>query len=109
MQDEVIVILTSTRDEVTQEIKSCARFLSVEVPTKADADGLIQSLSRGLSPLGVTNVLDKSNVLGVKPILVGGGTDGASVNIAEQNGMKGKLQREGLLGVVFCPLLRISL
>lgn len=94
VEDEVIVILTSTRDEVTQEIKSCARFLSVEVPTKADADGLIQSLSRGLSPLGVTNVLDKSNVLGAKPILVGGGTDGASVNIAEQNGMKGKLQRE---------------
>ena len=44
--------------------------------------------------MGVTNVLDKSNVLGAKPILVGGGTDGASVNIAEQNGMKGKLQRE---------------
>ena len=29
-----------------------------------------------------------------KPILVGGGTDGASANIADQNGMKGKLQRE---------------
>ena len=26
------------------------------------------------------------------PLLVGCGTDGASVNIAEQNGMKGKLQ-----------------
>ena len=36
------------------------------------------------------------SVLGVqgKPILVGGGTDGASVNIAEHNGMKGKLQKE---------------
>ena len=29
-----------------------------------------------------------------KPILIGGGTDGASVNISGQNGMKGILQRE---------------
>lgn len=28
------------------------------------------------------------------PVLVGGGTDGAAVNISEQNGMRGKLQRE---------------
>ena len=27
-------------------------------------------------------------------IVVGGGTDGTSVNVAEQNGMMGKLQRE---------------
>ena len=68
----------------------------MEVPTKADADGLLNCLGRGLSSLGITNILDKSRVLGVtgKPILVGGGTDGASVNVAEQNGMRGKLQRE---------------
>ena len=29
-----------------------------------------------------------------QPIVVGGRTDGASVNIAQQNSMKGKLQRE---------------
>ena len=28
------------------------------------------------------------------PILVGGGTDGASVNVSEQNGLKGKMQKE---------------
>ena len=39
-------------------------------------------------------MLDKGTVLGGKPILIGVGTDGASVNIAEQNGMKGKMQRE---------------
>ena len=45
---------------------------------------------------GVDNILDRLSVLGVqgKPILIGGGTDGASVNIAEHNGMKGKLQKE---------------
>ena len=44
--------------------------------------------------LGVT--IDRSCVLGVqgKPILIGGGTDGASVNIAKHSGMKGKLQKE---------------
>ena len=29
-----------------------------------------------------------------KPILIGGGTDGASVNISGQNGMKGRMQKE---------------
>ena len=39
---------------------------------------------------------DKSNLLEAsrKLILVGGGTDGSSINIGEQNGMKGKLQKE---------------
>ena len=41
-------------------------------------------------------MLSKSSVLDTvgKPVLVGGGTDGASVNIGEQNGMRSKLQRE---------------
>ena len=50
-----------------------------------------------MQELGITNVLDKESVLGVessKPILVGGGTDGASVNVSGQNGMKGKMQRQ---------------
>ena len=48
--------------------------------TRADADGLIDSLGRGLKLLGIENISDKASVLGVgdrKPILVGGGTDGA--------------------------------
>ena len=93
VEDEAIVILYSTRDEATQEIRSCARFLSVEVSTKAD--GLLNCLGRGLSSLGIANILDKSRALGVtgEPILVGGGTDGTLVNV-EHNGMKGKLQHE---------------
>lgn len=45
--------------------------------------------------LGIDDVLIKANVLRVddQAILVGGGTDGAAVNIAEQNGMKGTMQR----------------
>jgi len=39
----------------------------------------------------VTNLLDSTCVLvaGDFPVLVGGGTDGAAVNIAETNGLKG--------------------
>ncbi len=68
----------------------------MEVPTKADANGLLNCLSRGLLRLGISDILDKNGVLGVtdRPILVGAGTDGASVNVAEQNGMKRILQRE---------------
>ena len=49
-----------------------------------------------LCELGNENVLDQASDLGAdgsRSILVGGGTDGAFVNTAEQNGMKGKLQR----------------
>lgn len=75
-------------------MKSFARYFSVEEPEKADAQGLIASLQKALRAFCVDNVLSKSSVLKGKPILIGGGTDGASVNISGQNGMKGRLQRE---------------
>ena len=48
-------------------------------PKAADASGQIESLSHSLLSLGTTDLLDQKNVLGVKekPVLVGGGTDGA--------------------------------
>ena len=65
------------------------------MPKKADADGLIDCLGSVLQEVGISDLLNKSCVLETadKPILIGGGTDGASVNIGEQNGMKGKLQK----------------
>ena len=51
-------------------------------------------LQQALQALGVDNVLSKASLLGSKPILTGGGTDGALVNIAVQSGMKGRMQRE---------------
>ena len=67
----------------------------MQVPEKAD--GLVRCLGSSLHELGIENALDQASVLGAdgsRPILVGGGTDGASVNIAKQNGMKAKMQRE---------------
>ena len=62
---------------------------------KADADGLIKCLGEGLKVMGITDILSSSKVLDVEghPVLIGGGTDDATVNISDQNGMKGKLQR----------------
>ena len=94
IEDELIVIMSFRKDDTAGEVGTFARYFSIEEPTKADADGLIVCLQQALQALGADNVLSKASVLGSKPILIGGGTDGASVNIAEQNGMKEKIQRE---------------
>jgi len=43
----------------------------------------------------VTDVLDSECVLGAEnfPVLVGGGTDGAAVNVTGSGGLKGKLMQ----------------
>lgn len=94
VEDELVVIMGFRKDDTAGEVGSFARYFSLEVPTKADADGLIACLQQTVQAVGVANVLSKVTVLGAKPILVGVGTDGASVNVASQNGMKGKMQRE---------------
>ena len=55
-------------------------------------DGLLQCLEEVLKHMvGIQDICEPSSVLGVKPILVGGGTDGASVNISQHNGIKARL------------------
>ena len=62
-------------------------------PTQGNADGLIECLGRALRRLGLEDVCDRKGLLGRSgPVLVGGGTDGASVNVGVHNGMKGQLQ-----------------
>ena len=93
---ELVLVQYCAKDNVAQEMRSCVRYLSVEVATKADAAGLIKCAENALRKLGIHNILDRSAVLGIQnmPVLIGGATDGAYVNIAEHNGMKGKLQKE---------------
>ena len=76
--------------------------LHIECAWQADADGLIICLVERLIVMGITDILSSNKVLDVEghPVLVSGGTDGATVNISNQNGMKGKLQRT--LVMVFC-------
>ena len=63
------------RNEKAEEINSYVRYLSIEVPGRADANGLIKCVGNALMFVGIEDVLDKTKVLGVeeKPILVGGG------------------------------------
>ena len=63
-------------------------------PTKSDADGLVQCLGTALKTMGIDDILQREKVLDVNqhPVLVGCGTDGASVNVSAQNGMQGKLK-----------------
>ena len=67
--------------------------MAVSNPYKADTDGLVHCLGDALkNSLQIQNVCDCSKVLEVKPVLIGGGTDGASVNIAQHKSIRSKLQ-----------------
>ena len=61
-------------------------------PTKADASGLSECLCRALAGMGIENLLERVLKPQAIPVLVGCGTDGASVNVSARNGMRGKLQ-----------------
>ena len=90
VENELFVILFCRRDDTLQEVKTCARYFCVLEPTKADANGLVECLCT----VGVENLLQRESILGIHeiPVLVGCGTEGASVNVSDQNGMRGKLQ-----------------
>ena len=94
VEQELVILLSCKKDDTAEEIKSYARFFSVATPDKGDASGLVKCLSQSLSPLGIADVLDQDSLLGAeeKPVLVGGGTDAASVNVAQQNGLRGMMQ-----------------
>jgi hypothetical protein len=94
VEQEVFALQYCNINDTLLEITSNCRFFAVLSPEKTDADGLIKCLDVALKPLGIDDVKDQKLILEVKdkPILVGGMTDGAAVNIAQRNGMRGKLQ-----------------
>ena len=77
VEQELVVLLSCKKDDTAQEMKSYTRFFSLASPKVANASGLMQCLSHSFLPLGITDLLDQKNVLGVegKPVLVGGGTE----------------------------------
>ena len=93
LEDELIVVLYCQRDDASGEMKSCARYLTVVNPEKANAEGLAKCLGEALKHVGVANVYSKADVLKVRPIVVGGGTDGASVNVAQHRSLKEAIQK----------------
>jgi len=75
VESEVIVIQYCKVDEVREEVRSFSRFLRIVEPVKADADGLIKCLGEGLKEMGITDVLNSKNVVGVEghPVHIGWG------------------------------------
>ena len=71
------------------------RYLSLHSPQHVDASGLLDCVGDVLSLFGVDSVLDQDSVLRVEGqlVLFGVGTDGATVNVAGQNGLRGQMQR----------------
>ena len=65
IEDELVLVQYCHKDDATKEIRSCTRYLSIEVPQKADADGLLECLGNALGAFGVSNILLKDSVLSV--------------------------------------------
>ena len=80
-EDKLIFTLYCLKDNSTEEIRSCARYFSVQVLKRADSKGWIESLGNALNVLGIECILEKANVLGFdgQAILLGGGSDVTSV------------------------------
>ena len=98
--------------------KRCGRvlgtYVSMEALLKADSEGLVDSLNFGLQILGIQNLCHRDLVLQVanQPV-VGGGTDGTSVNIhsrAKWNERKvAKRTCLAFLDMVLCTQVRASM
>lgn len=94
-KEEIVAMVYCYKNEVAQEITSCTRYWSVHSPEKCDANGLLLCFGASLELLGIKSILDRDSVLGVDgmPVLIGASPDGASVNVAEHNGVRGHMQR----------------
>ena len=92
-EQEMILVVFCRKYDNIREIRSQTRYFAVLNPASATSDGLIDCLQVALERLDIT-VRQKGSVLNTesKPVLVGGGTDGASVNIGVHKGMKAQLQ-----------------
>ena len=72
---------------------SNTRYLTVLNPVSTTSEGLVDCLDDAMKRLDIT-IQQKESVLntGCRPVLGGGGTDGASVNICVHSGMKSRMQ-----------------
>ena len=90
IESKSLSLLFTVAEMLTQEVKSSTRYLGIISPDSCRATGPIDCLKTVLLErleATVDNVLQ-----GDKPVLIGGGTDGASVNVGIHSGMKTKMQ-----------------
>ena len=95
LEQEFVFVLFCKKDGATQQIRSVTRCLAVVTPKSRTAEGLVDCLEEALSRLNIKfseEIDHPSTSQDYIPILVGGGSDGASVNIGCHNSVKEKLQ-----------------
>lgn len=92
-------------------MRASTRYLALVQPSRANTDGLLLSLGHALVCMGIndlqcSDLQCSDQVLKVdgKPVLVGAGTDGASVNVGVHGGLRGKFRSTlmAILVLVFC-------
>ena len=95
-EQEIFFIIFCFRDDSTKEVKSMTRYFAIISPDSGDADGLVKCVQDVFLDRFSLNVCEKESILNSneKPVLVGAGTDGASVNIGVHNGLKAKMQKD---------------
>ena len=80
-------------DDLTKEVRSETRYLAILNPSLTTADSLLNCLESALDRINVTFREKEAHLSNESsPVLVGGGTDGASVNVGVHTGMKAQMQ-----------------
>ena len=95
-EQDIIFVVYCKIDEHTKEIRFHTTYiLGILNPTFTTAGGLLGCLQIALDNLDV-KICNKDDLLGNEscPVLVGGGTDGASVNVGVHSGTKARMQDE---------------
>lgn len=90
---EMIFVLHCKRNVKAKVIRSRTCFLAILNPTRSTAESLVDCLSDALEQLDV-EICEKESALNAddRPVLIGGGTDGASVTIGVYSGVKAQMQ-----------------
>ena len=84
-EDELMVIVYCTKNR--EQLTVCTRYLSLGHPTRANTAGLFGEASKFMGIDFICRVSQYSSVSGI-PVLMGGASDGAAVNIADHRGLK---------------------
>ena len=92
-EQELVFVTFCYRDVKALEIRSHTRYLSIVNPATTNSEGLVSCLQGAFAKQFDVDIFQKDSVLNSdKPVLVCGGTDGASVNVGIHNGMKARMQ-----------------
>ena len=82
---ELVLVAFCLKNDEAYVIQAKCRYLALVKPTRADVEGLLSCLGEALHHMNISDIFSAEPILNVDqfPILVGAGTEGASVHMAE--------------------------